>query len=249
MKKFLVFASLAALAVSANAQVMTSRTRVKEKKPTMWYARIGVSLDNLAGGNDYKKEYTFDYSGKHSKVTIAPQAGMDIDFGFQRGIGKAGLYWGMELGFGTRGGAMRSEYSYHYEDRWDSYTVEGKSKGRLLTWNIKYSPFTFGYKYSITDDIKIDAHLGLFLSYDFAGNAKFKYDDDDDEKLSLGDLRDEYDFQAFDAGLQLGAGVWWKRFNFDITWQRGFVPLGSYYLDDRHDLYSSNVMFRLGVAF
>jgi len=44
--------------------------------------------------------------------------------------------------------------------------------------------------------------------------------------------------------MALGFGVWYDRFNLDFTWQRGFVDAISDW-----DVYTSNLMLRLGVAF
>jgi len=246
MKKLLLVAMASVMALGASAQIMTSRTMVKSKKPTIWYARVGLSLNNAAGGNE-----VFEDDDDNFSASIKPKAGMSIDFGFQRPISKGGLYWGMELGIGTRGGAYSTEYtSKDYNDE----EVRETENSSLLTWNIKYSPFTFGYKYSLTDDIKIDAHIGIFASYDFAGSAKTKFEynsgSEDSESLSISELEDEFDFQSLDAGLQLGAGIWYKKFNVDLTWQKGFIPAASVYNgSDDYDLTSSNFMIRLGYAF
>lgn len=244
MKKFFVMLFVALMAAGASAQVVTSRTYVKSKKATTWYARLGVSFDNVAGGNDLVKQAEEDYS--NAEPSIGSKAGMDIDFGFQRPMGNSGLYWGMELGIGTRGGSVKEKWSA-YEDEYD-YEPGGENKGHIMTWNLKYSPFTFGYKYTLTDDWKLDAHLGAYLSYDFAGGTKYSWsDEDEDEKLSFSEIKDEdWDFQCFDAGMQIGIGAWWKKINLDFTYQRGFIPAAKV---DGHDLYSSIFMIRVGYAF
>lgn len=247
MKKLLLMAVTAFMAVSASSQVMTSYSYTSSKTPTLWYARLGVSFNNVAGAGDFV-EAEMEGDGSSS---LGCRAGMDIDFGFQRPMGNFGLYWGMELGIGTRGGAVK----YDYDDG-------GYEKGHITTWNVKYSPFTFGYKYSVTDDIKLDVHLGAYVSYDFSGKAVWSWDEDGEEETPISDLKDsEWDFQPFDAGIQFGIGVWWKRFNLDFTYQRGFVPAAKngfgYYdpttwdYDHYEDVnfYSSNFMIRLGVAF
>lgn len=244
MKKVMLILAAAVMAATASAQVVTSRTYVKTEKPTTWYGRLGVSFDNAAGCNDY-------FSGKGSRV------GMDIDFGFQRPMGNFGLYWGMELGIGTRGYALEEENIETGSVNYYGYTRTEETQEHILAWNVKYSPFTFGYKYSVTDNIKIDAHFGLFLSYDFAGSYSSEYKssysidggtthNNGESDLSWGDFKDQSDYQSFDAGMQIGAGVWFNRFNLDFTYQRGFVPM---YNDWDDNLYSSNFMIRLGVAF
>lgn len=238
MKKIMLLCTMVLVALCANAQIVRSRTIVKEKSQTMWYGRIGMSFNNIAGGNDYAEGYKTSYS----EATIRPKVGMNLDFGFHKPIGKSGTYWGMELGIGTRGGSFKESY--------DGYGSEISS---ITTWNVKYSPFTFGYKYSITDDLKLDAHIGAYVSYDFAGKGKTKFEDDDDVSSTLGELADDYDYQRFDAGMQIGIGAWWKRFNIDFTYQRGFVPCANVedYIDWHKDynLTSSNFSIRLGYAF
>lgn len=211
MKKLFLFVVVAMMAAAASAQVVTSRTLVKSKSQTMWYGRVGLSLNNVAGAP--------------SEMGAGAKAGLDVDFGFHRNIGKAGAYWGMELGVGTRGASFDIE---DYDD--------GKISADYSAWNIKYSPVTLGYKYSLTDDIKIDGHLGAFLSYDFS--KKFEIEGED--------VIDDMDYLDFDAGMQIGAGIWWKRFNLDFTYQRGFVNI----FDGSDDsLNSSNFEIRLGYAF
>lgn len=96
---------------------------------------------------------------------------------------------------------------------------------KFLAWDLRFSPITVGYKYAINDVIKLDGHFGGFLSYDFAHN----------------DNADEV-FDDFDAGFQIGAGVWFNRFNLDVTYQRGFCDMIG-------TSKSSNVLIRLGYAF
>lgn len=247
MKKLLLIVATAFMAISASAQVMSSYSYSKSKTSTVWYARLGVSFNNIAGAGEaisLANEYSTDEA-----YSLGSKAGMDIDFGFQRPISNFGLYWGMELGIGTRG------FSTKYTEK-DAYDGDYESKGSMLAWNVKYSPFTFGYKYSLTDDVKLDAHIGAFVSYDFAGK-KISYSDNDGDKweATTEDLEDDYDYLAFDAGMQIGVGVWYKRLNLDLTYQRGFVPAAKIYYYDKDansvekSLHSSNFMIRLGVAF
>lgn len=247
MKKLMLLAVGVVLAHTATAQVVSSQTYHREKSKTMWYARLGVSFDNIAGANEYIN-LANDFGQGEETYSMGSSTGMDIDFGFQRPISNFGLYWGMELGVGTRG------FSTKYTEI-EEYDGEYIEKGKMLTWNVKYSPFTFGYKYTLTNDIKLDAHLGLFLSYDFAGK-KINYSDSDGDKWELDTdyLKEHMDYQAFDAGMQLGLGVWFNRFNLDFTYQRGFVPMSKLYYSNltgsvEKSLYSSNFMIRVGVAF
>jgi len=239
MKKFFVMLAVALMAASASAQVVTSRTYVKSKKATTWYARVGMSINNFAGAGDYMDAA----KAEGADVSFGSKIGADVDFGFQRPIGGSGLYWGMELGIGSRG--------FSFEDKEADYSKEFN----VSAWNVKYSPFTFGYKYSITDDLKLDGHIGAFLSYDFTGSTSGSINDEGDVYDVVGwkEFKDRSDYIEFDAGMQIGIGAWWKKFNIDFTYQRGFVSasdlVGGY--DDEYSvkLKSSNFMIRVGYAF
>lgn len=223
MKKLVFLFVAAMLAMSASAQVVTSRTLVKSKSNTMWYARVGMSINNIAGFHDETDGY--------ESLSIGSKIGMDVDFGFQRNIGKSGLYWGMELGIGTRGASFTLEDTYYDEKADMDYTA----------WNVKYSPFTIGYKYSLTDALKLDGHLGAFVSYDFTK----KWEDVDGD-----DMFDYFDYTDVDAGIQVGIGLWWNKINLDFMYQRGFVKAFEQYYDGKdHGLKSSNFEIRLGYAF
>jgi hypothetical protein len=68
----------------------------------------------------------------------------------------------------------------------------------------------------------------------------------DGESISMGDWEDELDIEwnRFDAGMNIGFGIWYDRFNLDFTFQRGFVEAAT-----DSEAYTSNIMLRLGVAF
>ena len=217
MKKFMSLVAALLLCVGAQAQIVSSSSRsIKvENAPStsQKYVRLGVGFMNLAGDNE----------GLSSKT------GYDVAFGFQKPLANVnGLYWGLELALGSRG------FTIDAED--DDYDI------KHILHNVRFSPFTFGYKYALTDDVKLDAHLGAFASFDYAGKAKC-----DDEDIKLGDWDDNYlDWNRFDAGMQIGFGAWYKNYNLDFTYHRGFVKAIDY---DGLDTYTSTFMIRLGIAF
>ena len=88
----------------------------------------------------------------------------------------------------------------------------------------------------------IDPHVGVFASYDYTSKMK-----EDGESISWGDYADymEVDYNHFDAGMNIGVGVWYDRFNLDLTYQRGFIDAFS----DADGFKTSNFMIRLGIAF
>lgn len=232
MKKIMLTALMGILALGASAQMLTSRTYTKAKNPTLWYARAGASFNNIAGLSSIE----FDADGE--KVSLGTKTGFVVDFGFQKAIGKSGLYWGMELGLGNRGFAVTEKID------------ESEIKASLLAWNLTYSPFTIGYKYSVTDKIKIDAHFGGYLSYDFAHSLSGKVDGHKIDDIDWDEFKDDSGYEDFDGGIQLGIGMWYDRFNIDVTWQRGFgTMVNEIDGESTKTGCSSNLMLRLGIAF
>lgn len=148
--------------------------------------------------------------------------GYSVMAGFQKPMGAEGAYWGMEAGLGSRG-----------------FKVE---ELKSIAHNIQFSPFTFGWKFEVADNFKIDTHLGAFASFDYTSKMKM-----DGESISWGDFADyeEVDYNHFDAGLNIGAGVWYGRYNLDFTYQRGFIDV----FTDFDGIKTSNFLIRLGIAF
>ena len=148
--------------------------------------------------------------------------GYNATVGYQKPLGSSGGYWGMEFGLGSRG--------FKEDDT------------KCIAHTIQYSPFTFGWKFEVADNIKIDPHAGVYASYDYTSKMK-----GDGESISWGDFADylDVDYNHYDVGMNIGVGVWYSRFNLDLTYQRGFIDTFS----DLGSNKTSNFMIRLGVAF
>lgn len=226
MKKAFITLLIIMTGVCAQAQLRTSRTFVHQKSKMEWTVRAGVSFDRLTGyvEGDLRGMGDPDVGGK---------TGFAVDFGFNKFFKNSNLYWGMELGIDTRG------TSFSKKD--DKYDMEMSG----LFYNLKWSPFTIGYKVPVMDNIKVDPHIGLFASYDFATSAN-EYNGD----------KIDYTENKLDAGLQFGVGVWYGRFNLDLMYQVGFVPANvyyyrNYYADCRYidGGKTSNFLIRLGISF
>lgn len=144
---------MAAMGLSAQAQLMRSTTFYeKERVPATWYLRAGMSVNNVAGAN----EFTDNGEGR----SIGSKLGYDIAIGFQKPFQDGGFYWGMEFGLGTGGAKneMETESSYVYKQ---SYVAH----------NIKLTPLLFGYKYAFSDVMSLDVHLGAFGGFAYAGKG------------------------------------------------------------------------------
>lgn len=210
-KSLLLFVIVVLVCIGTQAQIVSSRSIGIESTPQ----RPSETMWYLRGGLNMA-----GFAGDGAEG-LDKKAAYDFAIGFQKPISHIGAYWGMDFGLGSRG--MKEE------------------EGKMMTNNLKVSPFTFGWKYGITDNFHIDGHIGAFVSFDYLG--KIKYDDD---SFNMGDWEDDLgiEWNRFDAGMNVGFGLWYDRFNLDFTFQRGFVEA----VKDG-EAYTSNLLLRLGVAF
>lgn len=219
MKKLLSFFAAWLICMGAQAQLVETRSSIlytekAEKQPshTQWYVRVGLNIMNMAG----------DGAGDTDC-----KAGYNVMFGFNKPLGSAGGYWGMDFGLNSRG-----------------FKVDGGEDGDIksIAHSIQISPFTYGWKFNVGQKFTIDPHVGLFLSCDYASNMK-----GDEESMSWSEFASNCssDYNMFDVGLSLGVGVWYDRFNLDLNYQHGFIDV----FDDLDSNKSSNFTIRLGVAF
>lgn len=253
MKKLLALAFVMCSLGIANAQIVRSTTfnKVpKEKNKTTWYVRAGVSLNNMTGEgrSNIMKEIKEEELENGVKAGFTTRAGYDFEIGFKKNFGKSDIYWGMELGFGTRGGGFAYSRTLEYEY---GEKIDVKETSNLDLYTFKYTPFQIGYMYPINEDFSIDAHLGVFLSTDLGGSMKDKIIHGEKEYEEKYNYK-ETDCVPFDAGIQLGIGAWYKKFNLDVSWQRGFVKMVGdfpYNEDNYGDIKSSNFVIALGYAF
>ena len=264
------FALIMLLACSpAYSQIVRSTTftkQAKEKSKIEWFARLGLSCNNLTGAAMKEAKSQIDENQRESdenenwSAKFGTRANYEIAGGFNKYFGKSNVYWGMELGLGSRGGS----YTYKGKETHGDNNYETCDKAYVNSYNVKYTPFVVGYKYPVTDDIKVDAHLGIYLSYDFAGT----YTEDEWNKVN-GKIDEEYkdswnftddyvEGYGFDCGLQLGIGVWYRKINLNFTWQRGFAPyIGGFPFGDNwynksgDQVYfnSSNAVISIAYAF
>ncbi len=224
MKKIILFATIVLMAFSASAQVKLSRTFDKKTfkmTPATWYIRAGINTSFILGEerSDYNK---YEYG-------VGAKVGFDLATGFRYMIKKSPVYWGAEFGLASRGFSSKEIYN----------GIENNaSKYSCYSYNIKFAPM-IGVKNTIVGDYEIDFHIGPFLSYDFIENKKESY-------VSSYNYAD---FEPFDAGFQVGVGLWYKKYNVDVTWQLGLLECAdAEALKSSHNNHSA-LMIRFGYEF
>ena len=193
MKKLFSLVCAVLLAVSAQAQLVTSRSRSMIDTPKedrlMWVLRAGIGSNNFAG-EDYE-----DFDSKF---------GYTFSIEFNRSIGRRGAYWGMDWGLGSRGYKEEDFKLTAHNVHWSPY---------IFGWKINIADTKFA----------IDPHISAYMSVDYAGKYSEDdwelgiYESEDEWGNSYPD------YWPLDIGIRVGVGVWYnKRFNLDLMYQRGF---------------------------
>lgn len=215
MKKLLSIIAALLICMGTQAQIVSSRSSIVRTEKQSSNTQWFVR-----GGMNL-----MNLSGDAAE-DLKSKMGYNVMLGFTKNLGAQGAYWGMDFGLTSRG-----------------FKVEGEGDDiKSIAHAVQVSPFTFGWEFDVTDAISIDPHIGAFVSCDYTSKMK-----GDGEDISWSDFADysEVDYNRFDAGLNLGVGVWYDRFNLDFSYQRGFVDV----FTDLDGVKSSNFMIRLGVAF
>ena len=157
------------------------------------------------------------YSGDGSDLSRHP--GYAVSGGLMLFFGKdcRGLYYNASFGLGMNGCSYNDDYGYSD----DEYCLE-QHYAELM-------PAGLGYMLPVSKNVKIDGHAGIFVNYAFKENH----------------LSKEADLDAWDSGIQMGVGLWYKRYNLDLSWHRGFVDKA--HAEDK--FCTSNLMVSLGISF
>ena len=264
MKKAIFIVCLFVLGATTQAQIISSSskkvttTKTKRVTSSNKFIRVGFASMSVSGDdvNAYLKSET--YNGE-----VKNKLGYNFTFGFRNpiniDINMFNPYWSMEFGLGSRG----LKFEDKAEDEYFSYSQDVS----VIAYNLQISPITIGTDFILTNEIRLDVHFGLYLSLDFAGKAKAetkeedKYYDDswkDDDDFSFSEGKDwlkdsDHKYIPYDIGTNLGFGIWYNNFNFDITLQNGFVDIIK--SQDRHgdyeglNVHTSTILFRVGYSF
>lgn len=260
MKKLFLIATLLITIISFDSSAESNIFELPDfnSGKTVWMVKAGVSFNSAAG--DWKDNTKDAWENTYTKLPLdasfPSQTGFDVSVSFNRSFSHRPLYWGMELGIGTRGYKANANWSKTtVSSGWGdviSHTV--KQNITFSTYNIGYHPFIIGYKYQFLKNMAIDAHASAFVSFDIAGQQKiYNYDyqlssnvpreKESTNKIKLSDM-DGY--HRFDAGLNIGIGYWFGHFNIDFSWQRGFINM----VDSDDITYNAqSFKLKLGYAF
>lgn len=236
----------------------------------VWIIRTGIGFNGVSGSN--KETTELEWANGSWDGGFKRTNGYDITFGFNKSFRNRSLYWGMELGMSSRG--------YKTSSSWEKSGTSSISGGSdyhgkfqdvtLYCHSVRFSPFTFGYRYTFLEKMAADIHFGGYASYDFAGNYKNEYTDHiistskygnrNDKKTTSTEikLKDLEGIRRYDAGFSLGVGYWYGKFNIDFAWQRGFIAMYEGGAEEikigksthkRGNLFTNNFQLKLGYSF
>ena len=108
----------------------------------MWYGRAGVAINNAALNGDAKN--AIDALSGQSGDGLRAKAGYDFAVGFNKYFGRSRAYWGMELGFGTRGFSQKWEHSKSGEILGVEYKGTESITHSYLAHRFKVTPIMVG---------------------------------------------------------------------------------------------------------
>lgn len=216
MKKFMIVALMAIVSANASAQQFTH------------YVQGALTSMTTAGKDAREYKPSKGITPYETTNTI----GFDVLYGFELPLVK-GLYWGAEAGIGTSRGF---ECNFKESIVGTSYSVEYDEVFR--TYAIRILPVNFGYRHKFNDRWAIDGHVGVGLSYDFAGGNKTTLNGNTKETK----IADVDSYRPFDAYLKIGFGASYKHVGLDISYQRGLNKLLT-----ETEMYASNLT--IGVRY
>lgn len=257
-------------AYAANLDKVLALPEFNDGRPH-WIVRAGVGFNGVMGSN--KKTQSLIWEDGKQDGAFNFNTGYVFSLGFNKSFGHHPLYWGMGLMFGMRGYATYALKEIKTKRVETSFGISGyygsqEAEESMQSYNAQLSPFIIGYKYVFLKRMAVDAHVGVYASYDFAGNYVQSTRKDIyyygnytplHESASSEIKISDYDImRKYDVGMNLGIGYWFGRFNLDFTWQRGFIPL--FDNGDREvtidkktrewgNLFTSNFQLTLGYSF
>lgn len=212
MKKYLIY--LLMLVISAPAAMADTWTTVterfvKEKKQYVmpklsWYGKVGVGI----GLGKYEKTNPFEWPGT---PTVNGFANFDLAFGFQshfRPSNPSKFYWGAELGLLISSAYVESAYFYSTSN----YKLSDEWYGGSVSSFGGFVDLTIGYKSPISSSVILDIHAAPEFKIGTEPKTERCY-----ESYSYTTWHSESVWKEYDCGFKIGAGVWIKRVNIDMS--------------------------------
>ncbi len=226
MKKLFVAAVCAVFALTASAQRASSTSSSffsteKADEGVRFGVRAGLNFANLSGDNLDLDSRTSFHVGVIADIPLMQS-----------------LYIQTGLYFQSKG--AKNEYTMEY----NGYDAKIEDTYSPMYLSI---PVLASYRYNFSDALQLQVNFGPYFAYGIAGKHKIEasvagQSADADEKLFDSD---EGDWNAFDCGLQVGAGLTFaKHYYLGFTYDFGLTEVA-----EDSDVTNSNWMISLGYNF
>jgi len=224
MRKFLLVAACAfcALTVSAQRASSSSSTFFSTEK-----VEGGVQFGIRAGLNSSNMAFSSDGNTLTVKSRTSFHVGLIADIPVVESFYiQTGLYY--------QNKGWKQEYS----------GVESNYKPMYLE-----IPLLASYRYNFSDAAQLQINFGPYFAYGIGGKEKYDYgyDEDDYECDFFGD---DGDWNRFDMGLQVGAGVTFaQHYYIGFAYEFGLTNIADIDDDDDYSYKNRNWMISLGYNF
>lgn len=193
--------------------------------PLTFGVKAGVNLSNFGG------------DVKDSDAKVGFNVGLTVDYALTQDVF---LMSGLE--FTTKG--AKSSYEEDFEVAKASVTE---------TVNAMYLqlPIHIGYKFDVSEGLKLNIHAGPYLAYGIGGKAKIKYKGDI-AGVDLSQENGEVDFfgkdraKEFDFGLGLGVGAEFGKIGVGLGYDLGLVNLSR---ESDYKITNMNAYLSVGYKF
>lgn len=227
--KIILAALMILLALPAGAQVHKSKsfvkkTQVKEEiiwPKWVWYVRAGIALPTW-----------FDVSADD----ISTPPGFDLDFGFQRAMGKKGWYWGLDAAFITQSLTVDQIKLSGVTYKGQSFTGVGGRIGANVGWRLRASDI---FWMDFHTGFAVEAHQGVHMT-----DGEYHRDLNMYSYVELSDIN---------AYIPIGIGFKVKMFTFDIQFRPNLVNTLTYKERSKNAVEHTdaipNFLISAGVAF
>ncbi|WP_108821489.1 porin family protein [Dysgonomonas sp. Marseille-P4361] len=200
----------------------------QETSPTFG-VKAGVNLSNFSGSGAEDTDAKVGFNvGVTVEYTLAP----DVF-----------LLSGLE--FTTKGAKLS-----YLED------VVSAEVGMRLTMNAMYLqlPVHVGYKFDISENVKLNMHAGPYIAYGIGGKGKTKIEDNPTGivLIDIDPAKSEYDFFGkhgagrFDFGLGLGVGAEFGKIGVGLGYDLGLINISK---DNNAKIRNMNAYLTVGYKF
>jgi len=230
MKKYFIVAALCIASVTASAQfVNVKKSTINDEQRISFGIRAGLNVSKLSGFKWEDRDSPF-YDEWSSKNRIGGHFGVVANVPIaQNFYVQPGLY------FTAKGSKLECEFHGSY---W-----KDEEKYEATPYYLEI-PVLASYRIPLSDDIKIHINAGPYIAYGLGGKLKELDSDDNDDIFGSDGIANRFDF-----GLNVGAGVSFKKIYAGLGYEFGLLNLGKEIENYEYSMKTRNFFIQVGYDF